>query len=123
MSPLYCLALVIAMEANGEPPAGQLAVARVVLNRAEHKPENICKVIKEPGQFSWVGKRQLIKPTTEHYRIAKFAMLKRVDFPATHFHNLTVNPNWPYNYLITIGNHKFYVQNKNRKSNHASRTR
>ena len=100
-----CLATAIYKEARGEPVLGQLAVAQVVLNRGT----NICRTVNQPGQFSWRANSRLYYDE-DAYNLARTILnrgyaLRR--FTATHFHNLTVTPNWT-GYLITIGNHKFY---------------
>ena len=50
-----CLALNIYFEARNQTPSGQLAVAMVVLNRAEDSfwPDNVCDVVKQ-GSISQV---------------------------------------------------------------------
>lgn len=59
---IECLARTIYFEARGEPPAGKLAVAHVVMNRAADPrfPEDICEVVRQGGerplfgcQFTW----------------------------------------------------------------------
>lgn len=62
---IKCLALNIYHEARGEKRAGQMAVAKVTLNRvaSKHYPNNICDVVYEKrwdkirkryiGAFSW----------------------------------------------------------------------
>jgi spore germination cell wall hydrolase CwlJ-like protein len=44
-------------EARGENSKGMVAVANVVMNRANHPnfPQTVCGVIYERFQFSWVG--------------------------------------------------------------------
>lgn len=44
-----CLALAIYFEARNQPVSGQMAVAEVVLNRANHPafPNDICSVVKQ----------------------------------------------------------------------------
>ena len=51
-----CLATAVYFEARGESVEGQLAVARVVMNRAASGkyPPDWCSVIKQPAQFSFV---------------------------------------------------------------------
>ena len=51
-----CLATAVYFEARGESPEGQLAVARVVMNRAASGkyPPTWCSTIKQPAQFSFV---------------------------------------------------------------------
>ncbi|NDH02271.1 MAG: cell wall hydrolase, partial [Marivivens sp.] len=43
---LVCIAMAVYFEARGEPIAGQLAVAQVVLNRVDddRHPDNACDV-------------------------------------------------------------------------------
>lgn len=52
----HCLARVIYHEARGEHEAGKLAVARVALNRVDHKefPSTVCRVIAQQNAFPWV---------------------------------------------------------------------
>lgn len=52
-----CLASAVYFEARGEPIEGQLAVAEVVLNRAASGkyPRDICGVVEQPWQFSFVN--------------------------------------------------------------------
>jgi hypothetical protein len=51
-----CLATAVYFEARGESPEGQLAVARVVMNRAASGkyPPTWCGTVKQPWQFSFV---------------------------------------------------------------------
>jgi N-acetylmuramoyl-L-alanine amidase len=51
-----CLATAVYFEARGESLDGQLAVARVVMNRAasDQYPATWCDVVKQPWQFSFV---------------------------------------------------------------------
>jgi hypothetical protein len=51
-----CLATAVYFEARGETVEGQLAVARVVMNRAAsgRYPPDWCSVVKQPAQFSFV---------------------------------------------------------------------
>jgi len=51
-----CLATAVYFEARGESAEGQLAVARVVMNRAAsgRYPPDYCSVVKQPAQFSFV---------------------------------------------------------------------
>ena len=100
-----CLAAAIYYEARDQPIQGQLAVAQVVLNRGV----NLCKTINQPGQFSWRTKSRI------YYDERSYLLAKKIihqgyairGFKATHFHNLSTNPNWS-GYMTTIGAHKFY---------------
>jgi N-acetylmuramoyl-L-alanine amidase len=51
-----CIATAVYFEARGESAEGQLAVARVVMNRAAsgRYPADWCSVVKQPAQFSFV---------------------------------------------------------------------
>ena len=51
-----CIATAVYFEARGEPVEGQLAVARVIMNRAAsgQYPASWCAVVKQPAQFSFV---------------------------------------------------------------------
>jgi len=51
-----CVAVAVYHEARGETLEGQLAVARVILNRAAsgRYPASWCGVVKQPWQFSFV---------------------------------------------------------------------
>jgi len=51
-----CLATAVYFEARGETVEGQLAVAKVVMNRAAsgRYPTDWCSVVKQPYQFSFV---------------------------------------------------------------------
>jgi len=55
---MECLAGAIYFESKGEPLEGQLAVAEVVINRAGsgRYPADICSVITQPWQFSFIRK-------------------------------------------------------------------
>ncbi len=54
----FCLALVVYVEARGEPLDGQLMVAEVVLNRVaiEAYPDTVCDVAFDPKQFSGLNR-------------------------------------------------------------------
>jgi spore germination cell wall hydrolase CwlJ-like protein len=59
----HCIAVAVYHEARGESLEGQLAVARVIMNRAASGkyPGSWCGVVKQPWQFSFVS------PRTGHY--------------------------------------------------------
>ena len=52
-SDIECIAKVVHHEAGNQPLAGKLAVAQVIVNRAEsgHFPDSVCAVANQPGQF------------------------------------------------------------------------
>jgi N-acetylmuramoyl-L-alanine amidase len=61
---LDLLARLVHAEAKGEPFAGKVAVASVVLNRVDHNqfPNSIEKVIKQDGQFQPVDNGAIKEP-------------------------------------------------------------
>ena len=54
-----CIAVAVYHEARGESLEGQLAVAKVIMNRAASGkyPASWCNVVKQPWQFSFVNPR------------------------------------------------------------------
>ena len=54
-----CIAVAVYHEARGESLEGQLAVAKVIMNRASSGkyPASWCSVVKQPWQFSFVNPR------------------------------------------------------------------
>lgn len=113
---LECLAKNIYFEARGEPYLGKLAVAQVTLNRANHIKHSICRVVYHPHQFSWTMYNYKIldfDSWLESLQLAERILLRGralKNFPATHYHNLTVEPGWQHGMLKVskIHNHKFY---------------
>ncbi len=115
---LECLADAVYFESKGEPLAGQLAVAEVILNRTTSGrfQATICSVVKQPGQFSFVrGGRIPDAPEGRQYRtataIAKVALADAWDSPASkalYFHARRVSPGWNRARVATIGNHVFF---------------
>lgn len=118
---VLCLALNIWHEARGEPLKGQFAVANVTMNRAEGKPENVCKEVYKQAQFSWtldpIKVAYRPKKSTEEWKravaIAKITvngLVRDVTHGATHYHAVYVKPEWARKYVLTtqIGQHLFY---------------
>lgn len=116
---LRCLAGAIYFESKGEPLAGQLAVAQVILNRADagRFGDSVCEVVKQPGQFSFVrgGRIPAIDTHRATYRtavaVAKVAMSDAWDSScgrALYFHARRVSPRWNKTRVASIGNHIFY---------------
>lgn len=77
-----CLAKAIYHEAKGEPEVGKKGVAKVVLNRKQHRkfPKSICNVVnqidyvdgKKVCQFSWVCGKSRIDTNSNSWEDAKF---------------------------------------------------
>jgi spore germination cell wall hydrolase CwlJ-like protein len=128
---LDCLTLNIYHEARGEPQDGQLAVAKVVMNRVSDPrfPNDVCGVVtdggtREPGrcQFSWWCDGKSDKPRDagawrDSRSLAKDVLAGKFDDPtggALWYHADYVQPNWQMD--ITkgpkIGRHIFYASAK-----------
>jgi len=123
---LLCLALNVYHEARSEPLSGQIAVARVTLNRVASRsfPSSICDVVQQGGeernrcQFSWWCDGKPDHPTElEAWRrsleISKRVLADEVSDPthgALYYHADYVRPGWSDHYQRTshIGRHLFY---------------
>ena len=122
-----CLARAIYFEARSESELGQLAVAKVILNRVKNPayPNSICDVVyqgahrKNSCQFSFACDGQSDQPRGgsawhQARRVAKRAINGtsdvRVISTATHYHADYVSPKWSgaMKRLIKIGKHIFY---------------
>jgi spore germination cell wall hydrolase CwlJ-like protein len=117
-SELNCLAVGVYYEAKGEPLAGQLAVADVIINRTTSGrfPRTVCGVLKQRGQFSFVRGGSLpTPPANAQWRkamaVAQVAQKDLWNSPvenALYFHARYVSPRWNRARVGTIGNHVFY---------------
>jgi len=118
-SELNCLAVGVYYEAKGEPLAGQLAVAEVILDRSTSGrfPRSVCSVLTQPGQFSFVrGGRLPAPPANPAWRkamaVALVAQKNLWESPvdgALYFHARYVRPAWGRGRVVgTVGNHIFY---------------
>jgi len=115
---LECLAGAIYFESKGEPLTGQLAVAEVIINRAKSGrfPTDVCAVVKQRGQFSFVRGGQI--PTInigKAYRtaiaVAKVALADAWNSPAQkalYFNTADRRPAGRVIKVASIGNHVFY---------------
>lgn len=135
---LKCLATNIYHEAGSEPFMGQVAVARVVMNRIKYGfANNPCAVtyqkttvpdLNDPDgvrticQFSWVCENKSTPSNNSPiYKQAEQIAYKVLSENKWHdiipnnvlfFHNSSVNPNWKHKEFMTIGNHIFYSKEK-----------
>ena len=128
---LFLLTATVAMEAEGEPYRGKLAVAYVVMNRTERYSQTLDQVILKPFAFSawntrgrkhrlqeipnsaWLNSEKAA--SSAYYKIELDPTLG-----ATHYLNIEVTkrmrggtlPAWvkKLRYLISIGDHSFYVE-------------
>jgi Cell Wall Hydrolase len=118
---LNCLAGAVYFEARGEPLAGQLAVAQVIINRTEDKrfPKSYCSVVAQPGQFSFMRGRQMpqVRTGTAAWtravaiaQIAHKGMWESEVGNAVFFHARYVRPSWSMRKtrLAQIDTHIFY---------------
>ena len=115
-----CLAASVYFESKGEPLEGQLAVAEVVINRAESGgrfPPSICSVVFQKGQFSFVRGNEFppIKRDSKAWQtavaIAEIAMDELWESRASDalfFHATRVSPRWNKVRVAQLGNHVFY---------------
>lgn len=111
-----CLAKNVYHEARGEPYKGQLAVALVTLNRVSSSryPDSVCEVVYAKYQFSWTREKLKVVDKTAwkkaqdiaYKALAEYDNLKH--FSATHFHHISINPDWKLKKVAKIGNHVFY---------------
>lgn len=122
-SALFCLAINVFHEARGEVIPGQYAVAQVTMNRAEHDPNRVCKVVYEKSQFSWTLDDRKRKVNPKHVDsdawnrsvvIAKTVLHGRMKTDlsrgATYYHATHVKPKWrkSFKQSAVIGRHVFY---------------
>lgn len=118
-SDMKCLAGAVYFEAKGESLEGQLAVARVIINRVKSGrfANSMCGVVYQPGQFSFVRGRGMptIPMASESWRaavaIAQIAMQDSWNSKAEgalFFHARRVSPGWGKRQLASIDNHIFY---------------
>ena len=118
-----CMAVAVYHEARGETLEGQLAVARVIMNRAASGkyPTSWCGVVKQPWQFSFVNPRTGYMPGVDaasaSWRkaqgITRLAMANAVQSLPTDclwYHADYVAPSWGRRLtrVEKIGAHIFY---------------
>jgi spore germination cell wall hydrolase CwlJ-like protein len=116
-SAVNCMAQAIYHEANTESLQGQLAVARVVMNRSNGDMSQVCRAVYARGQFSPHIKRPALD--TQAYDTALLFLAGELTEPdcaerATHFHTTAVRPSWAgaFTKLCRIGAHVFYLGDK-----------
>ena len=122
-----CLAEAVYFEARSEPPAGQAAVAQVVLNRVKSGlyPDSVCGVVYQNRhrylgcQFSFACEGKSLRvtepgPWKQAVAIARAVTFGKTYLPAvgnaTHYHANYVKPHWSRVFKKTdkIGRHIFY---------------
>lgn len=118
-----CIAVAVYHEARGESLEGQLAVARVIMNRAASGkyPSTWCGTVKQPWQFSFVNPRTghipYIDESSASWRkalgITRLAVNKAVPILSDDvlwYHADYVTPSWGrrLSFVQKIGTHIFY---------------
>ena len=114
-----CLARAVYWESKGEPLAGQLAVADVIINRSESGrfASTLCGVVRQRSQFSFVhggyippapqGSPQW-RTAVAIARIARDNLAEGAAPQALFFHARRVHPGWRLTRVAAVGNHVFY---------------
>jgi spore germination cell wall hydrolase CwlJ-like protein len=115
-----CLALAIYFEARGESVHGQRMISRVIVNRMQSDkfPNDMCDVIMQPRQFSFIKKGKIPKPRDKRAWVKAQALAVEIlkdtrllpYSKADHYHATYVQPFWRNDlYKITqVGQHIFY---------------
>lgn len=116
-----CIAVAVYHEARGESLEGQLAVARVIMNRAAsgRYPASWCSVVKQPWQFSFVrnGRFPSVDQGSSAWRkalgVTRLAVANAVPSLSNDvlwYHADYVAPNWGRRLtrVNKIGAHIFY---------------
>lgn len=103
---------IVMAEAGGECYEGKLAVAQIVLYRAEKSDTSIHSVVYAPGQFSVIGTRRMhIKPDKDCILAVDEALFGSYVLDPEMEYFCSVYSRWHENALInvgSIGGHKFY---------------
>ena len=115
---LRCLAGAVYFESRGESLVGQLAVAHVVLNRAQSGrfPTSLCGVVHQKSQFSFVrgGQMPAVREGSQWNNAVAIAQIARDGSWKNHapgalfFHARHVSPGWRKTRIAQIDNHIFY---------------
>ena len=116
-----CIAVAVYHEARGESLEGQLAVARVIMNRAASGkyPPSWCETVKQPWQFSFVRNYRFPYTDTNCEAWRKAVGVTRLAIANAYptlptdvlwYHADYVSPSWGkrLSYVDKIGTHIFY---------------
>jgi spore germination cell wall hydrolase CwlJ-like protein len=114
-----CLAAAVFYEARSETLEGQLAVARVIINRArsERFRPTLCGVVTQPGQFSFVRGGVIPQPDVTHPHWKRAVAISHIALAdgwdsaaegALYFHARRVKTAWARPQAAVIDNHVFY---------------
>ena len=118
---MRCLAQAVYFESRGEPLDGQLAVAHVVINRAESStfPDDYCSVVTQRAQFSFVRGGRIPEPNASTAAWSRARAIARIAHQelwdseageALYFHATHVSPRWARRMenIARIDKHLFY---------------
>jgi spore germination cell wall hydrolase CwlJ-like protein len=116
-----CIATAVYFEARGESLEGQLAVARVIMNRAAsgQYPASWCSVVTQPSQFSFVRHGVMPSPNLASdawrraqgvTRLAMSNVIPSLSSDVLWYHADYVDPSWGHRLSMAqkIGQHIFY---------------
>jgi spore germination cell wall hydrolase CwlJ-like protein len=113
-----CLAEAVFKEAGGEPVAGRMAVAHVILARTRSGtfPKTVCGVVNQKGQFTYKRgggiRRGAERQWAEARAVASLALSgvwSDVVKSALYFQSTRVRPSYSLRQVARIGGHAFYV--------------
>lgn len=124
-----CLALTVYHEARGEPLEGMKAVAEVVINRVDHNdfPDNVCGVVKDAHQFSFVSRNGWAEIPEDEVAWADAVTVSQValrkletgsrsysDKSLLWYHRSDIKTHWSdcLDRRMTIGNHTFFSKHQ-----------
>ena len=120
---VYWVSLCVYHEARGEPEEGQIAVAQVVLNRAEQRGISVKEVILQPHQFSWVDDGNVDDIKNHNSFVGcMLSVMKCLDERmsgstlqrANLYHADYVRPGWSHSskvkFIKLVGRHLFYKE-------------
>ena len=116
---MRCLAGAVYFEARGESLDGQLAVGRVIVERAKSNrfPDSYCGVVFQRSQFSFVLGNRMPKIKTGSRAWQRAVAIARIadggswESPAEgamYFHATRVSPSWRLTRVARVDNHVFY---------------
>ena len=105
-----CLARTVYYEARGEPFKGQLAVAKVVLNRVakSNGKYSVCDIVYQPHQFTWTKYKYKKLYDDKSLNVANLVLKDKnvlKNFKATSFSRYK---NLKLTHVAQIGQHTFY---------------
>ena len=123
-----CLTDNLYHEARGEGERGMIAVANVTLNRVKNPkfPQDVCGVVYQPNQFSWVGRIDQVDDEHSYSRAQAIAMkaldgkAPKIVGDAEYYLNPKKVKNMPkwakeYKKVKVVGEHHFYVKEEKPK--------